>query len=121
MHRVCIPYRYRMYTVLFDAKHALKLLSELNSFVVLALVYPAGVKHLLNLLLWVALKGLPKLLIHLHQIVSLILVLILVVQLVHWSSFLFAVLSRLSDSVRRLSPLSWVFVRCCQKSRSAPF
>lgn len=121
MHRVCIPYRYPMHRVLFDTKHALKLLSELNSFVVLALVYPARVKHLLDLLLWVALKGLPKLLKHLHQVVSLILVLVLAVQLVHCSSFLFAVLTRLFALVRRLSPLLWVFVCCCLKSRPAPF
>jgi len=121
MHRVYIPYRYPMYTVLFDAEHALELLSKLNSFVVLALVYPAGVKHLLDLLLRVSLKGLFKLLKHLHQAVSAVLVLILVVQLVHCSSFLFAVLSRLSGSVRRLSPPSWVFVYYRLKGRSVPF
>ena len=110
-----------MYTVLFDAEHALKLLSKLNGFVVLTLVYHARVKHLLNLLLWIALKGLPKLLIHLHQVVSAVLVLILVVQLVHCSSFLSAVLSCLSGSVRRLNPLLWVFVYLCLKERSAPF
>lgn len=110
MHRVCIPYRYSMYTVLFEAEHLLKLLSKLNSPVVLSLIYPARVKHLLDLLLRVALKGLPKLLKHLHQVVSLILVLVLAVQLVHCSSFLFAVLTRLFALVRRLSPLLWVFV-----------